>query len=228
MIESDEVKSALICNTIERCCFDVVKVDDITKLTVNLMNLSPHLIIISSCTNGVEVDDAINRIKATLVLSMLPIMLILDKSELTEKKGAKIANNIKEIMYRPFLANELMSMIKSLLRKSQPVFQEKIIHYKDITIDRATYKVFYKKRLVHLGPTEFEILQLLMQYPERIYSREHIIEYVWGRDKVIESRTVDVHINRLRRLIKQDNNEQFIHTIRTQGYCLSITPNCAT
>jgi two-component system phosphate regulon response regulator PhoB len=225
VIEPDEVKSTLICNVIERYCFNAIKTKDATSVTVNQRIIYPNLIIISAYSNNIEVSEIMNKISSIPSLAKLPVMLILDQSESTDDIQRKISANIQDVLYRPFVSSELMSMIKYLLRKSQPVFQEKIIKYKDISIDLATYKVFYKNRPVHLGPTEFNILQLFVQSPETVYSREYIIEYVWGKDKVIEDRTVDVHINRLRGLIKFDGDEQLIKTIRASGYCLGSASN---
>jgi two-component system phosphate regulon response regulator PhoB len=225
VIEPDEVKSTLICNVIERYCFNAIKTKDAKSVTVNQRTVYPNLIIISAYSNNIEVSETMNKISSIPSLAKLPVMLILDQSESTNDIHRKISANIQDVLYRPFVSSELMSMIKYLLRKSQPVFQEKIIKYKDISIDLATYKVFYKNRPVHLGPTEFNILQLFVQSPETVYSREYIIEYVWGKDKVIEDRTVDVHINRLRGLIKFDGDEQLIKTIRASGYCLGSASN---
>ena len=128
-----------------------------------------------------------------------------------------------EVVYRPFTPNQLMTAIKSLLRKSQPIFQDKIIKHKDVSMDLATYKVYRSNKVIHLGPTEFKILQLFIQAPRTIFSRQQIIDYVWGVDKIIELRTVDVHVNRLRSLMKLEKNEiPFIKTVRASGYCLNL------
>ena len=113
--------------------------------------------------------------------------------------------------------------IKSLLRKSKPVFQDKVIRYKDLTMDLATYKVHRGDKRIHLGPTEFKIMQMLIQAPKVILSRQEIIDCVWGSNQQIEPRTVDVHVNRLRSLVKIRENElPFIKTVRAAGYCLNL------
>ncbi|CAN0596398.1 unnamed protein product, partial [Ectocarpus sp. 12 AP-2014] len=126
-----------------------------------------------------------------------------------------------EVLCRPFTPNELMTTIRSLLRKSRPIFQDKVIEYSDIKMDLSTFKVLRGSKQVHLGPTEFKILQLFIQKPKNIYSRRQIIDYVWGVDKEIAHRTIDVHINRIRTLMKLDTDRyQLIKTIRSAGYCL--------
>lgn len=114
-----------------------------------------------------------------------------------------------------------MTTIRTLLRKSRPVFQDKIIKYNDIRMDLSTYRVYRNNKQVHLGPTEFKILQLLVQKPKSIYSRRQIIDYVWGTEKDIAHRTIDVHVNRIRTLMKLEKDQyQLIKTIRSAGYCL--------
>ena len=113
-----------------------------------------------------------------------------------------------------------MISIRSLLRKSSPVFQDKFIKHKDISMDLSTYKVFRGKKQIHFGPTEFKILQLFTMNPDNVYSRRQIIDYVWGVDKEIAYRTIDVHINRIRKLMDLDDGRQVIRTIRAAGYSL--------
>lgn len=220
--EPDEVQSALICNTIERYWFDAVRVSNVEKIVINAIVERPNMAIISSHGDAGITSKIVNDIRKTPSLSKLPIILILDESALLENYDIGISN-INEVIYRPFMATKLMNVVKSLLRRSQPVFQDKIIRYKNISMDLATYRVLYNNKAIHLGPTEFKILQLFVQSPETTYSREYIIEHVWGVGKVIEHRTVDVHINRLRTLMKQSNNEEFIKTVRASGYCLDIS-----
>jgi two-component system phosphate regulon response regulator PhoB len=117
-----------------------------------------------------------------------------------------------------------MLLIKSLLRKSKPIFQDKILQHRNIKIDLATYQVYCSNRRVKVGPTEFKILQLMMQEPYTIFNRNQIIDYVWGADNAVDSRTVDVHINRLRSMLHYDNSDEpVIKTIRSSGYCLLIS-----
>jgi two-component system phosphate regulon response regulator PhoB len=114
-----------------------------------------------------------------------------------------------------------MTTIRAFLRKSNPIFQDKVITYNDISMYLSTFKVYRATKQVHLGPTEFKILQLFVQKPKNIYSRRQIIDYVWGVDKEIAQRTIDVHVNRIRTLMKLKTDQyQLIKTIRSAGYCL--------
>jgi two-component system phosphate regulon response regulator PhoB len=117
-----------------------------------------------------------------------------------------------------------MISIRSLLRRSNLILQDKVIKYKEVSMDLTTYKVTNNGRIIRLGPTEFKILQLFIKAPKVIFSRQDIVNKVWGRDTAIDLRTIDVHINRIRTSLKNKESEVFIKTVRTTGYCLDL-PN---
>ena len=148
------------------------------------------------------------------------IIFLINQGEQVEYYNST-SEEYSEALCRPFTPNELMTTIRSLLRKSKPVFQDRIIKYHDISMDLSTFRIYRGDKQVHLGPTEFKILQLFIQKPKNIYSRQQIIDYVWGVDKEIAQRTIDVHVNRIRTLMKLDTDQyQLIKTIRSAGYCL--------
>jgi two-component system phosphate regulon response regulator PhoB len=180
-------------------------------------------VVLSSKLGSKKVLDMIEHVRSSPKNKELPILLILEESEEISLYN-KAKDTALEIMKRPFAPAEFLSNVKSLLRKSNPVFQDKIIKYKDLTMDLATYKVQRAGKKIHLGPTEFKIMQMLIQSPKTILSREKIIEYVWGEAaQNIEPRTVDVHVNRLRSLVKINDTElPFIKTVRAAGYCLNL------
>lgn len=222
VIEFDELLSGSICNAIERYWFDVLRVyDEESAIKTALLKL-PNIVIISSRIKGVSALEMAFRIRKISRLSSVPIVFLIDEGEVAANYNP-INNGFIEIIYRPFTPNQLMAAMKALLRKSQPIFSEKIIRYKDVGMNLATYRVNRGNKFIHLGPTEFKILQLFVQSPRTIYSRQQIINHVWGEGKEIEPRTVDVHINRLRTLLKFDKDDvPFIKTVRASGYCLNL------
>lgn len=248
IIESDDAMSTSMGNTIERAWFDVAKASN-EEVAIKSATLNPpNLAIISSRLKGSSAIEMAHRLKKSHKLANLPIIFLIDEGESSANYSMK-DNEFIEIVYRPYTPFQLMTKIKSLLRKSQPIFQDKLIKYKDVSLDLATYRVFKGQKPIHLGPTEFKILQLFMQSPKVIFSREQIISHVWGENKNIELRTVDVHVNRLRTLMNskfegkliqpQSSNEaslngdrpplklngqdsQFIKTVRASGYCLNL------
>jgi len=220
VIEHDAVLNANLCNTIERYWFDVSRVKNSDEALRIIPLNTPNIVIVSSRIQDISSIEMASKIRKLKGLEEMPIIFLIDQSE--SEDNYKIQNNnCIEILHRPFTPNELMTTIKSLLRKSKPVFQDKIVKYRDIYMDLATFQIKRGEKSIHLGPTEFKILQLFMQKPTSIYSRRQIIDYVWGADKDIAHRTIDVHVNRIRTLLKKvEDDFPLIRTIRAQGYCL--------
>lgn len=223
VVESDEMIRTTMCNTIERYWFSVVRAGsvDIAMNEIKDPNC-PNVVIISSKLKSNTVISLANDMRKTREHIDIPIIVLLEEGELKDSYTS-IAGPLVEFINRPFTPNELMLAIKALLRKSNPIFQDKIIKYKDLSMDLATYRVQRGNKQIHLGPTEFKIMQLLIQSPRTILSRQHIMEHVWGRGKDIELRTVDVHVNRIRSLVKlRDDEPPLIKTVRSGGYCLNL------
>ena len=219
VIEYDELLNAALCNTIERYWFDVTRAKDseaaIKAASINL----PNIAIISSRLKDISAVEMSSRLRGIKGLKSLPIAFLVDQGESVENYNITNDDFIK-VIFRPFTPNELMINIRSLLRQSSPIFQDKFIKHKDISMDLSTYKVFRGKKQIHFGPTEFKILQLFTMNPDNVYSRKEIIDYVWGADKEIAHRTIDVHINRIRKVMDLNDGRQVIRTIRAAGYCL--------
>lgn len=220
VIEYDEVLNSNLCNTIERYWFDVTRVRS-PEEALRLVDVNPpNVAIISSRIQGISAKEMLIQLRKCKDLHELPVIFLIDQGELVENYNLA-CKDYMEIISRPFSSNELMTSIRSLLRKSKPVFQDKVIKYQDISMDLSTFKVLYGNKQIHLGPTEFKILQLFVQKPNNIYSRNQIIDYVWGPNKNIAHRTIDVYINRIRTLLKADfGDKQLIRTIRSSGYKL--------
>ena len=219
VIEHDDQSNAILCNTIERYWFDVTRARNAeTALRLAYVN-KPNAAIISSRLQDVSAIEMAARLKKVEGLQKIPIIFLVNQDEPAQHYSTNDDNSNK-VLFRPFTPNELMINIKSLLRRSNPVFQNKFIKHKNITMDLATYKVFHGQKQVHFGPTEFKLLQLFMTNPDSTYSRRQIVDYVWGVDKDISFRTVDVHINRIRKMMDLNDGNQVIRTIRAAGYRL--------
>lgn len=220
VVEPDEVLNASLCNTIERYWFDVNRAKSSEAAIRSAEADPPNVAIISSRIQDKSATEMAIQLKKIKGLEKLPIVFLIEQGEQVENYSS-VGEEYSEALCRPFTPNELMTTIRSLLRKSKPVFQDKIIKHNDISMDLSTFRVYRGNKQVHLGPTEFKILQLFVQKPKNIYSRRQIIDYVWGVDKEIAQRTIDVHVNRIRTLMKLNTDQyQLIKTIRSAGYCL--------
>ncbi len=224
VIEPDEIQRTTLCNIIERSLFTVMRAES-AKSSSRIMALDhPNVVVISSNLSDVpayKLALELRVIVKKLHQVEIPIVFILNRND-DQIPYRNLDNGLVEVLYRPFTPDEIVTIIKSLLRRSNPVLQDKILRYKDLSMDLATFKVYRGDRRIRIGPTEFKILQLLFKQPKSILSRQHIIDYVWG-DSEIYLRTVDVHINRLRTVIRNNKFEPpIIKTVRASGYCLNL------
>ncbi len=212
-----------ICNLLQRNNCDVVAIDNFGKELLELYDINSPSAIIIGATEGNKMQlQTIQQIKQIEELKQIPIVFLLEEGK-TIKVDQLSRGSIIEALYYPFAVSELVLLVKSLLRRSKPTLQSKIIKYKDISLDLVVYRIFRNNKAIHVSPTGFKILQLLIHSPNSIYSRQQIIEYVWGSKRAIDYRTVDVHINRLRAALKITEEEiPIIHTVRAKGYYLGI------
>lgn len=127
-----------------------------------------------------------------------------------------------DYLTKPFSMSELSARIRAVLRRIRPALADDRVRRGDIIIDRVAHRVKRGGRDVHLGPTEFRLLDYLMQYPGRVFSREQLLDAVWGSDVYVEARTVDVHIGRLRKALNKDMDDDPIRTVRSAGYSLDL------
>ena len=146
---------------------------------------------------------------------------------LSESKGAVRAFDMgaDEYMTKPFSIDHVRSRIRALLRRSGRVASKGMLNYADLAMDQDAHRVTRAGRPLHLGPTEYRLLEFFLQHPGRVFAREQLLDAVWGRDIHVEPRTVDVHIRRLRKAINQDQEVDLIRTVRSAGYALDSDPN---
>jgi len=220
VVEYDDQLNATLCNTIERYWFNVIRARNAeTALRLAYVN-RPNAAIISSTLQDISAIEMAVRLKKVEGLQQIPIIFLINQDESVQNYNITNNDNFNKILFKPFTPNELMVTVKSLLRRSNPVFQSRFIKHMNITMDLSTYKVYHGQKQVHFGPTEFKMLQLFITNPNNTYSRRQIVDYVWGVEKEISFRTVDVHINRIRKMMDLNDGNQVIRTIRAAGYAL--------
>jgi two-component system, OmpR family, phosphate regulon response regulator PhoB len=125
---------------------------------------------------------------------------------------------------KPFSPTELVARIRAVLRRIRPALADEALSYADIVMDLVAHRVTRASKPVHLGPTEFRLLRHFMEHPGRVFSREQLLDAVWGKDVYVEARTVDVHIRRLRIALNGESQADLIRTVRAAGYALDATP----
>ena len=184
--------------------------------------LSPDLILLDWRLpeySGIEICRKFRDRDAT---KSVPIIMLTARSE-EDDRILGLNSGADDYVVKPFSPKELVARVQATLRRSQPGFAEDKLVYADLTMDLDAHKVFRSEMPIHLGPTEYRLLQVFMQRPTRVFSREQLLDRVWGRDIYVEERTVDVHIRRLRKALNENDRPDIIRTVRGGGYSLDET-----
>ena len=180
---------------------------------------TPDLVILDWMLPDTSGIDVCRQIKIDKKLKNIPVLILTAKGEPDDKiKGLEVGAD--DYVTKPFNNKELLLRVKSLIKRSKPSLLEDLGIFKDLKIDRITKKVFRENKEIKLGPIEYKLLDFLIKSPQRVYSREQLLSNVWGESINVESRTVDVHIRRLRKAINIDKKNDLIRTVRSSGYSL--------
>lgn len=219
IVEDEAALVTMLRYNLEKEGYRVCEAGDGEEALTVVAERKPDLVVLDwmlPSLSGIEVCRQLRRKPAT---RELPVIMLTARGE----EGDKIRGlntGADDYMTKPFSLPELMARIRAMLRRVQPVPQKGLLQYGDITMDLAAHKVVRGDRPVHLGPTEFRLLQFFMQHPGNVFSREELLNAVWGPDIYVEPRTVDVHIRRLRKALNGDHDLDIIRTVRAAGYAL--------
>lgn len=219
IVEDEAALATMLRYNLEKEGYRVCEAGDGEEALTLVSERKPDLVVLDwmlPSLSGIEVCRQLRRKPAT---RELPIIMLTARGE----EGDKIRGlntGADDYMTKPFSLPELMARIRAMLRRVQPVPQKGMLEYGDIAMDLAAHRVTRGDRPVHLGPTEFRLLQFFMQHPGNVFSREELLNAVWGPDIYVEPRTVDVHIRRLRKALNGDNDSDIIRTVRAAGYAL--------
>ena len=168
--------------------------------------------------SGIEVCKQIKKINK---LKNIPVLMLTAKSE-EEDKVRGFESGVDDYVTKPFSYKEILLRVKSLLKRTKPTLVEDISIFHDLKVDRITKRIFRGDKEIKVGPTEFRLLDFLIKSPKRVYSREQLLNNIWGNEINVEARTVDVHIRRLRKAINIEGLPELIRTVRSSGYSLDI------
>ena len=168
--------------------------------------------------DGIELCRCVRLLEA---YRSTPIIMLTARGEETDRIRG-LDTGADDYIVKPFSMVELTARIRAVLRRIRPGLAEDRTRQGDLTIDRVSHRVKRDGREIHLGPTEFRLLDYFMQHPGRVFSREQLLDAVWGSDVYVEARTVDVHVGRLRKALNLDTEIDPIRTVRSAGYALDI------
>jgi two-component system phosphate regulon response regulator PhoB len=166
--------------------------------------------------SGVEIC---RRVRSRPETRNIPIIMLTARGEESDKIRG-LENGADDYVVKPFSMSELTARIRAVLRRIRPALAADELKHGDIVLDRVAHRVTRAGRNIHLGPTEYRLLEHLMQHPTRVFSREQLLDAVWGSEVYVEMRTVDVHVGRLRKSLIQNGETDPIRTVRSAGYAL--------
>jgi two-component system, OmpR family, phosphate regulon response regulator PhoB len=186
---------------------------------LRLRESPPDLAVIDWMLPGLSGIELIRRVRGRPETRLLPIIMLTARGEEAERVRG-LATGADDYIVKPFSVPELLARIRALLRRARPERVAEVLSAGDIELDREKKRVSRSGREISLGPTEFRLLEFLMQSPGRVFSREQLLDGVWGRDVYIDERTVDVHVGRLRKALNRGRVPDPIRTVRGAGYSL--------
>ena len=182
---------------------------------------TPDLVVLDWMLPKVSGIEVCRRLRARTETRNLPIIMLTARGEETDRIRG-LDTGADDYVVKPISMTELAARIRAVLRRIRPGLAEDVIRHGDIVMDRVAHRVKRAVREVHLGPTEFRLLDYLMQHPRRVFSREQLLDAVWGADIYVEVRTVDVHIGRLRKALTLGGEVDPVRTVRSAGYSLDM------
>ncbi|WP_424814755.1 phosphate regulon transcriptional regulator PhoB [Roseococcus sp. YIM B11640] len=219
VVEDEAALLALLRYNLERQGFQVEEATDGQEALLRIAEAKPDLVLLDwmlPAMSGIEVCRQIRRRPAT---RDLPVIMVTARTEDQDAVRA-LDTGADDYIAKPFAVEALLARIRALLRRSSTVPVKGSITYADIAMDQDAHRVTRNGRALHLGPTEYRLLEFFLSHPRRVFTREQLLDAVWGRDIHVELRTVDVHIRRLRKAINGDGEVDLIRTVRSAGYAL--------
>jgi two-component system, OmpR family, phosphate regulon response regulator PhoB len=219
VVEDEAPLMTLLRYNLEKQGFKVEEAADGQEALLRVAEAKPDLVLLDwmlPALSGIEVCRQLRRRPNT---RDLPIIMVTARTEDQDAVRA-LDTGADDYIAKPFVMDALLARIRALLRRSGGVATKGTLAYRDLSMDQDAHRVSRAGRSLHLGPTEYRLLEFFLQHPGRVFSREQLLDAVWGRDIHVEPRTVDVHIRRLRKAINGEDEVDLVRTVRSAGYAL--------
>jgi len=219
VLEDDAALATMLRYNLEKEAFRVDEATDGPEAITRISETTPDLVLLDwmlPVMSGLEVCRQIRRRPDT---RHLPVIMVTARVE-DQDAVRGLNTGADDYITKPFSIDALLARIRALLRRANPVATQGQLSFHDIVMELASHRVVRNGRPVHLGPTEFRLLEFFLRHPRRVFSREELLNSVWGADIHVEPRTVDVHIRRLRKAINAENELDIVRTVRSAGYAL--------
>ena len=219
VVEDEPAQREVIAYNLEAEGFAVSRAETGDEAMLLIEEDAPDLVLLDWMLPGVSGIEICRRLKMRSDTRDMPIIMLSARSEEVDRVRG-LETGADDYVVKPYSIVELMARVRSQLRRTRPAAVGQRLQFEDIVLDPETYKVVRDDKPLKLGPTEFRLLTTFMEKPGRVWSREQLLDRVWGRDIYVDTRTVDVHIGRLRKVLCQYGGPDPVRTVRGAGYAL--------
>jgi len=221
VVEDEDALATLLQYNLEKEGYRVVQAGDGEEALILVQEELPDLVVLDWMLPKVSGIEVCRRLRQRPESRNLPILMLTARGEESDRVRG-LDTGADDYVVKPFAMSELTARIRAVMRRIRPGLADDRVTCGDIVMDRVAHRVKRGGQEVHLGPTEFRLLDHLMQHPGRVFSREQLLDAVWGSDVYVEARTVDVHIGRLRKALNGKTDADPIRTVRSAGYSLDL------
>lgn len=221
MVEDEAPIRDMLCFVLEQNGYQPHTAGDYDTALNQLMEPYPDLVLLDWMLPGGSGIQIAKKMKQHDLTRNIPIIMITARGEEEDKvRGLEVGAD--DYVTKPFSPKELMARIKAVIRRVAPTSLDEVIDVQGLKLDPVSHRVTSNEEPLDMGPTEFRLLHFFMTHPERVYSREQLLDHVWGTNVYVEDRTVDVHIRRLRKAIALHGHDALVQTVRGSGYRFSV------
>jgi two-component system phosphate regulon response regulator PhoB len=219
VVEDEDALATLLDYNLVKEGFRVERAADGEEALLRVAEEPPDLVVLDWMLPKVSGVEVCRQLRVGVETRRTPVLMLTARGEEADKVRG-LDTGADDYVVKPFAMSELVARIRALLRRARPELVDERLEYADLVLDRGRHRVTRAGKDVHLGPTEYRLLDFLMQRPGRVFSRERLLDAVWGSNTYVEVRTVDVHVGRLRKALRQDGAPDLIRTVRSAGYAL--------
>ena len=219
VVEDEDALATLLDYNLMKEGFRVERAADGEEALLRVAEEPPDLVVLDWMLPKVSGVEVCRQLRARPETRRIAVIMLTARGEETDKVRG-LDTGADDYVVKPFAMSELVARIRALLRRSRPELVDERLEYADLILDRGRHRVTRGGKDIHLGPTEYRLLDFLMQRPGRVFTRERLLDAVWGANTYVEVRTVDVHVGRLRKALRKDGEPDLIRTVRSAGYAL--------
>lgn len=220
VVEDEAPIREMLCFVLEQKGYETIEAEDYADGLVKVREPYPELIVLDWMMPGGSGIQFIKQLKQDEVTRQIPVVMLTARGE-EEDKVRGLEAGADDYITKPFSPKELTARLHAVMRRVSPTSVDEVIEVQGLKLDPVSHRVSAEEKALDMGPTEFKLLHFFMTHPERVYSREQLLNNVWGTNVYVEDRTVDVHIRRLRKAIEETGHDRLIQTVRGAGYRFS-------